>query len=136
MSAADIAARVQRLDELARGIAREIQVVEKTDILLYVERRAYLDALRQVWVGLENAKYCYAAAILIRILGIASFRPARRPNTRGEDDGASAARTDARCDRPSHGMARVPGLTGSNGQDERLGATGALGTPVLLLPSR
>ncbi len=29
--------------------------MEKTDILLYPERRAYFDARRQVWLGVENA---------------------------------------------------------------------------------
>jgi hypothetical protein len=62
MSAADVAARVQRLNQLSRGIAREIQLVEKTDILLYRERRDYFDALRRVWVGLENARFVLAKA--------------------------------------------------------------------------
>jgi hypothetical protein len=62
MSAADIAARVQRLDQLARGIAREIHRVEKANILLYRERRDYFDALRQIWVGLENARVALANA--------------------------------------------------------------------------
>jgi hypothetical protein len=46
MSAADIVARVRRLEQLALGIAREIQLVAKADDpMLYLERRAYLDAL-------------------------------------------------------------------------------------------
>jgi hypothetical protein len=56
MSAADIAARVRRLEQLALGIAREIQLVEKTAILLYRERRDYFDALRRIWTGIENAR--------------------------------------------------------------------------------
>jgi hypothetical protein len=56
MSAADIAARVRRLDQLARDIARELQIVGKADIFLYTERQAYFDTMRQVWMGLDNAR--------------------------------------------------------------------------------
>ena len=62
MSAADIGARVRRLDQLARGVAREIQLVEKTAILLYRERRDYFDALRRLWAGVENARVALAKA--------------------------------------------------------------------------
>jgi hypothetical protein len=62
MSAADIAARVQRLTQLARGIAHEIQLVEKADSFLYRERRDYFDALRRLWTGVENARVVLAEA--------------------------------------------------------------------------
>ena len=62
MSAADIGARVRRLEQLARGVAREIQLVEKTAILLYRERRDYFDALRRLWAGVENARVALATA--------------------------------------------------------------------------
>jgi hypothetical protein len=51
-----MAARLQPLDHLLRGIAREIRRVEKTDIFLYRERRDYFDALRRLWAGIENAR--------------------------------------------------------------------------------
>ena len=48
MNAADIVARVRRLDQLSRGLAKEIQLVEKADDpMLYVERMEYLAAIRQ-----------------------------------------------------------------------------------------
>ena len=37
--------------------------MEKTDILLYPERRAYFVALRQVWVGVENARVALVKAL-------------------------------------------------------------------------
>jgi hypothetical protein len=43
-------------------VARGIQFVEETDILLYRERRKYFDALRRVWVGLESARAVLAKA--------------------------------------------------------------------------
>ena len=56
MTTADIVARVKRLDQLSRGLAKEIQLVEKADDpMLYVERREYLTAMRKVQEGVENA---------------------------------------------------------------------------------
>jgi hypothetical protein len=62
MRAADLTARVRRLQQLALGIAREIQLVEKSDIFLYRERRDYFDALRRIWVGLEDARVALVKA--------------------------------------------------------------------------
>jgi hypothetical protein len=56
MSAADIMARIRRLEQLTRGVARELQLVERTKIFQYRERRDYFDALRYIWIGLENAR--------------------------------------------------------------------------------
>ena len=57
MRAADIAARVGRLDNLSRGIALETSIVSKADDpLLYLERRAYLDALHAMVRGVEDAR--------------------------------------------------------------------------------
>jgi len=57
MNAAYIAARVRRLDHLCRGIALEIVIVSKADDpLLYLERRAYLDALHLMVSGVEAAR--------------------------------------------------------------------------------
>jgi hypothetical protein len=63
MSAADIAARVRRLDQLGRGIMKEITEVEKAeDPLLYLERRAYLTAMREFLSGVEGARVVLAKA--------------------------------------------------------------------------
>ena len=57
MSAADIAARVRRLDDLSRGIALEISMVSKADDpLLHLERQAYLANLRGMLGGVEAAR--------------------------------------------------------------------------------
>jgi len=63
MSTADIVARVRRLDQLSRGLAKEIQLIEKADDpMLYVERRDYLAAMRQLRAGVENALAVLAKA--------------------------------------------------------------------------
>ncbi len=63
MTLEQIAARVDRLDELARGLAKELVRVGKADNpLLYVERRAYLGALRRVLAGVEEARVVLARA--------------------------------------------------------------------------
>jgi hypothetical protein len=62
MNAADISARVRRLDKLSLGVAREIEKIAKEDIYLYRERRAYLEALKQLWGGLEAARVVLAKA--------------------------------------------------------------------------
>ena len=57
MNAAAIAARVRRLDQLSLGLAREISIVDKAnDPMLYLERRAYLDALHATVRGVEAAR--------------------------------------------------------------------------------
>jgi hypothetical protein len=51
------------LDQFSRGLAKEIQLVEKADgAMPYVERREYLSAMRQVRVGVENALVVLAKA--------------------------------------------------------------------------
>jgi hypothetical protein len=63
MNAAAIAARIRRLDQLSRGIAREISIVDKADDpLLYLERRAYLDALLATVRGVETARVALVKA--------------------------------------------------------------------------
>ena len=56
MSAADLTARIRRLDRLSLGVARETQLVGESDIFLYRERREYLDALHGMASGLEGAR--------------------------------------------------------------------------------
>jgi hypothetical protein len=63
MSAADILARIRRLDQLSHGLAKEIQVVERADDpMLYVERKEYLTAMRKVQAGIEDALVVLAKA--------------------------------------------------------------------------
>jgi hypothetical protein len=44
------------------NVAREIQVLSKSDIFLYVERREYLAALHRMRGGLEDARIALAKA--------------------------------------------------------------------------
>ena len=63
MTTADILARIRRLNELALGISKEIQLIEKAeDPLLYVERRDYVAGLCQLRVALETARVALAKA--------------------------------------------------------------------------
>ena len=56
-------ARKKRLNELARGLAKETVLVdEHDDPFLRVERQAYLKALRDAVAGLETARDALAKA--------------------------------------------------------------------------
>lgn len=57
LTLADIIARIGRLDELARGMAREVQVwKESGDPLLFAERTAYLKAIQDALAAIEDAR--------------------------------------------------------------------------------
>jgi len=63
MNLADLTARVHRLDELMRGLAREVALwKEGNDPLLYAERRAYLKAIQDALAGVEAARVVLARA--------------------------------------------------------------------------
>ena len=63
MSTINLQTRVERLDELSRGLAREVLVwKEGNDPLLYVERKAYLTAIQQALAGIEDARVVLARA--------------------------------------------------------------------------
>jgi len=62
MAAVALSARVRRLNELALGVAREVQLVGGDGLLLYVERREYLTALHRMRAGLESARVVLAKA--------------------------------------------------------------------------
>jgi hypothetical protein len=62
MSRTAISARVRRLNQLALGVAREVQLVGQDDLLLYVERREYLTALHRMCTGLDGARVALAKA--------------------------------------------------------------------------
>ncbi len=57
MNLRQLGARVQRLEELARGLAREVWLWKKgDDPLLYLERKAYLGAIQDALAGVESAR--------------------------------------------------------------------------------
>lgn len=61
MNQTDIVARVQRLDELSRGLAKEVSLWKScNDPLLYLERKAYLGAVQDALAGVEAARVVLA----------------------------------------------------------------------------
>ena len=55
--------RIGRLDELSRGLAKEVVLMKAgDDPLLYLERQAYLRALWSATGALENARVILARA--------------------------------------------------------------------------
>ncbi len=63
MNLEDLAARVRRLDELARGLAKEVTLWKTcSDPLLYLERKAYLSAIQDALAGAESARVVLAKA--------------------------------------------------------------------------
>jgi hypothetical protein len=63
MTLADLVARVQRLDELTRGLAKEVVLwKECNDPLLYLERKAYLEAIQDALAGVDTARIVLARA--------------------------------------------------------------------------
>ena len=62
MSPAAIAARIRRLEQLALGVARELQIEKQTDIFLWRERLEYRYVLLAAWNGFENARVVLAKA--------------------------------------------------------------------------
>jgi hypothetical protein len=63
MTLRDVIARVRRLDQLSRGLAKEVVLwKECNDPLLYLERRAYLGAIRNALAGVEEARVALAKA--------------------------------------------------------------------------
>lgn len=63
MNLADLTARVQRLDVLMRGLAKEVALwKEGNDPLLYPERKAYLKAIQDALAGVEAARVVLAKA--------------------------------------------------------------------------
>ena len=92
MTLRTIAARVDRLEELARGLAKELTLLSQADDpLLYVERKTYLNALGRVLSGVEEARVVLARS------GGGSKRagvkvPARRVNQARADFACTVAR--------------------------------------------
>jgi len=62
-SVADVTARVRRLEELTRGLAKEVALwKEGNDPLLYLERRSYLNAIQDALAGVDAARVVMARA--------------------------------------------------------------------------
>jgi hypothetical protein len=63
MNLADLSARVERLDQLSRGLAKEVILVRQgDDPLLYLERKAYLGGIQDALAGVEAARVTLAKA--------------------------------------------------------------------------
>jgi hypothetical protein len=61
MNLEGIRARVRRLDELSRGLAKEVTLWKAcNDPLLYLERKAYLGAIQDALAGVEAARVTLA----------------------------------------------------------------------------
>jgi hypothetical protein len=64
MTVDNLAARARRLDRLALGLMEEVMLIrEADDPLLYLERLAYVEALRGAVDGLEGARIALARAL-------------------------------------------------------------------------
>jgi hypothetical protein len=62
-SLVDVIARIERLDTLTRGLAKEVLLwKECNDPLLYLERKAYLNAIQDALAGVEMARVALARA--------------------------------------------------------------------------
>jgi hypothetical protein len=60
----DVEARLRRLEELTRGLAREVGLwKEGNDPLLYLERRAYLNGVQDALAGAEAARVALARVL-------------------------------------------------------------------------
>jgi hypothetical protein len=63
MTPEDLAARVKRLEALSIGFAKEIVTwKECNDPLLYLERKAYLEGIRDALAGVETARIALVTA--------------------------------------------------------------------------
>ncbi len=59
----DLTMRVCRLEQLTRGLAKEVVLWKKSnDPLLFLERKAYLDAMQSALANLDGARVVLAQA--------------------------------------------------------------------------
>jgi len=64
MNLADLKVRVRRLEELARGLAKEVSLWKGcNDPLLYLERKAYLGGIQDALAGTEAARVILAKVV-------------------------------------------------------------------------
>ena len=60
----DVKARIERLDQLARGLAKEVPLQKGAeDVLLFRERRQYLRAVQDALAGAEAARVVLAGVV-------------------------------------------------------------------------
>jgi hypothetical protein len=60
----DVEARVRRLEELTRGLSKEVELWKAGgDPLLYLERKSYLNAIQDALAGAEAARVVLAKAL-------------------------------------------------------------------------
>ena len=60
MTVSDLEARVRRLEQLTRGLAKEVvRWKEGNDPLLYLERKAYRECYRPGWRGWTRPVQCW-----------------------------------------------------------------------------
>jgi hypothetical protein len=64
LTLADIQARIERLEQLARGLAREVTLQKEDDRrLLFRERRQYLKGIQDALVGADEARVVLAGVV-------------------------------------------------------------------------
>ena len=60
----DVKAHIERLDQLARGLARKVGLQKGAeDVLLFRERRQYLRAVQDALAGAEAARVVLAGVV-------------------------------------------------------------------------
>jgi hypothetical protein len=64
MQLTDIRRRVKRLEQLAKGLAKEVSTIrEADDPLLYRERKQYLTSIQDAIVGVDAARVILARVV-------------------------------------------------------------------------
>ena len=64
LTLADLKGRIERLDRLARGLAKEVALQRGAeDVLLFRERRQYLRAIQEALAGAEAARVVLEGAV-------------------------------------------------------------------------
>jgi len=86
---ADVAARVRRLEELTRGLAKEVALwKEGNDPLLYLERKSYLNAIQDALAGVDSARVVLARAAQRMQKDAAPKKPQEAPPADVPDESA------------------------------------------------
>lgn len=64
MQVNDLESRIDRLQQLSRGLAKEVVMWKQgDDPLLYLERKAYLSAIMDALAGVESARVVLAKVL-------------------------------------------------------------------------
>jgi hypothetical protein len=88
---ADVEKRLCRLEELTRGLSKEVALwKEGNDPLLYLERKSYLNAIQDALAGVEAAR-----VVLARALQRMQTDRERGPGRKDEGEGPPAAHSQA-----------------------------------------